>query len=456
MELNCRDYKQFPPVNRKCLKLLRKECGNDKSAVHAAGFVRKGKNGEPFVDLYIWDFRREPECRSRFLICRDGCLSRAEEERFLKYARDDDLSMNYKNYWDMCTEIEKQFPEWKIPQKRLLQFGELLEHIYFISHRSGCREILYKADLDLIAYHLDKIPGHDPQGSNPTGIVGHHLPVRLLRILNTEEMISRLYEEDSIEECAAVYRKYASYLGEKLPSGGQWEYLTELYRHGGAWWGMAFSRSIYRQIGELHGRFGYELYEEFFDLKEKVGGGLAGSISEIDDVLSGISRFKRILELRECEEEWEPKIRKRKCRNAEMEFSNEQYSVRLPESCADFYKEATEQGNCLLEYLALHGAGETTILFVRKNAEPKKPFVSIEIDRDGRIRQAYGKYNSHPEPDVCEFLKTYAAEKGFQYEMRIQDAGLIGRNVWFEQELRRRRRWYRRRNIDLYIRGRIG
>ena len=56
--------------------------------------------------------------------------------------------------------------------------------MYFASHPSGAREILYKAELANIAYHLHQLPTYNIIGSTPEKIIGNKLPLKLLRILN--------------------------------------------------------------------------------------------------------------------------------------------------------------------------------------------------------------------------------------------------------------------------------
>lgn len=50
--------------------------------------------------------------------------------------------------------------------------------------------------------------------------------------------------------------------------------------------------------------------------------------------------------------------------------------------------------------------GETTILFVRKEAEPVTPYFTMEV-RDGKVIQLRGKCNCPPKKDVIAFEKAF-------------------------------------------------
>lgn len=51
--------------------------------------------------------------------------------------------------------------------------------------------------------------------------------------------------------------------------------------------------------------------------------------------------------------------------------------------------------------------GVTTILFIRKAAEPDKPFFTVEVDNSGKIRQCYGERNKPAFGEVKEFRERY-------------------------------------------------
>ena len=47
--------------------------------------------------------------------------------------------------------VRRNFPEWHYAEYDKDEIGNALSHLYFASHRSGIREILYKAGLNNLA-----------------------------------------------------------------------------------------------------------------------------------------------------------------------------------------------------------------------------------------------------------------------------------------------------------------
>lgn len=113
------------------------------------------------------------------------------------------------------------FPQWHCVPYSSEDLGRCIEHIYYANHRSGPKEILYKAGLENIAYNLDGIPKVNLIGSTASKIVGYDFSIKLLRILNQSELIDALYEEDSTEYAGEVYKTYASFIGKDIPSANQ-------------------------------------------------------------------------------------------------------------------------------------------------------------------------------------------------------------------------------------------
>lgn len=89
---------------------------------------------------------------------------------------------------------------------------EALCHLYFASHRSGVREILYKSQLANIAYNIELIPGYNIIGTSPTTILDFGLPLKILKTFDQSTLIYKLYSETTINICRMVYEQYADYM----------------------------------------------------------------------------------------------------------------------------------------------------------------------------------------------------------------------------------------------------
>lgn len=105
------------------------------------------------------------------------------------------------------------------------------------------------------------------------------------------------------------------------------------------------------------------------------------------------------------------------------EYEGEQFRITVP---ADFY-EITREGMALhhcvgtteryFDRILQH---ETYICFLRRTAEPEKPFYTIEVEPGGTIRQHRGMYDMEPEiEEVKPFLREW--QKEIRMRMKAQD-----------------------------------
>ena len=423
-ETDSRDYDRYPMIDKERFKAMEARRIGDGSKIHVYGYVRNKEDNSPFIDLYIWDSMQYPEGYVRFVIREGFRFSEEDLELFLRYVKDRRLYMDMDNMINMYVNLFDSFPHWSLKLCLERSIGEELERIYFISHRSGGREILYKAGLDRIADNIERIPGYNIIGSTPVNIIGHNMTLKLLRILNQKEFIHKLYSEESINECAAVYKMFASYIGQEFPSYIQWEYLTELYRHGGTLWRIKFNRSIYRQLEYAEDSRCFSLYEKFFSNKEILDEIYRVNIPALCELEAVVACMESVLNFKKKEKILNIKIKNRKQKQKWYEFFNDKYMIVMPLDCMDFCKEAMHQRNCLMNYIEGHAAGLTTILFVRKKSQPGKSYVTMEINGDGEISQVYGKYNNLPHRSVYEFIEEYSKKNSLIYdpEHLIMDA----------------------------------
>lgn len=99
------------------------------------------------------------------------------------------------------------------------------------------------------------------------------------------------------------------------------------------------------------------------------------------------------------------------------------YFVTHPTKMDDLRTEAQEQSNCLASYIDSVARGDTQIMFLRKKEDPAHAFVTIEVDMDGRITQALGRFNQEPAQDAWESIARWAKARNLDIspvEHRIQ------------------------------------
>lgn len=126
--------------------------------------------------------------------------------------------------------------------------------------------------------------------------------------------------------------------------------------------------------------------------------------------------FKRMHDLRT--NQWgakREKINKNKFKEAAkkykaFEFSNKDFLICIPSTPQDLKKEGRKLHHCVgaMGYDRKMIRGQSFIAFLRKAGEPDTPFITIEYDnKEKRIRQIYGDYDSTPPEDAREFAKLW-------------------------------------------------
>ena len=104
-------------------------------------------------------------------------------------------------------------------------------------------------------------------------------------------------------------------------------------------------------------------------------------------------------------------IEERKEKEAEnFEYTNGKYSILMPKDAADIIREGCELYHCVgsAGYVEAMADNQHTILFLRNNQEPDKPFITMDVC-EGRIVQCYGYRNScNTDIEARDFIMKYA------------------------------------------------
>lgn len=415
------DTERFPMLEEDQRLAMESTFFSDTSQVYVFPFVRKTSQSRGYVDVYIYDPLFYPDVCKRFIIADGWRLPPAFEEYYLSCVHQDFVcSYGWQEIDSMYKELGDMFPDWHFDGYDASQLPMALEHIYYASHRSGAREILYKAGLNYIAFELERIPSCNLIGSTPEKIIG--LPLKLLHILNNSSLVSELFSRESIEFCRGLYRKYSDYIGESMPTLWQWEYLKRLYSSG-AFGGHPFSRQLYRCLEDPEAGIFLWDYERFLFLRDELGAVMPKVLKrkvpegpEILLELEELQTFKKYMGTGNegtAAGDIAAKIYRRKSISG-YEYTGK-YMVLMPSSGYDLVRESIELENCVWNYIEDHAEGRTTILLLRRNCAPSQPYVTMEV-RERRIVQAFAKYNVLPETDVFAFLDDYAKAHDLAYD----------------------------------------
>ena len=418
-EVDCLNYDEFPLADEEEFIVMEDDFLHDEERVHIDIYLSRNTAGRDYVDVYVWDCMLYPKAYKRFVICAGMRLGDNDEKEFLYYvgeaAQDGVADVTLAVARGLNFSFDEAYDLWHCCRYEKNRVSEMLSHLYYANHRSGVREILYKAGLPHIAYNIDCVYEYNMIGSSPTAIIGCNMPIKLLRILDQPSLIHNLYSADTAENCCRVYDMYSDYIGEEKASAAQWEYLSVLYAGGGYMKGRAFNRTIYNNLAHEQNTETVRDYERFFELTDSIGFPIDVDIPKVSELSSRLDRLAVVHEYETPAKNCINALIEERAKDTYYEFSDELFTLLLPKNGMDMCTEAMCQGNCLLDYIDKHAKGITTIVFLRESTALASPYVTVEVCNN-EIKQVYAKHNAKPRREVYMFLNEYAYRKGFGFD----------------------------------------
>jgi hypothetical protein len=123
--------------------------------------------------------------------------------------------------------------------------------------------------------------------------------------------------------------------------------------------------------------------------------------------------LRRFYNMQEAERhaELEKKMAKLDKERIKLNYSDDNFTIRLPEKLSEIVNEGSSLRHCVGGYTNNHAQGNTTIMFLRRNDDPTTSFYTIEIRNDNTIQQIHGFGNkwlgNNPEaiPTVMRWLR---------------------------------------------------
>lgn len=406
-EVDCDDLERYPLASRSEFSEMERKLG-----FPCVFFFERIRDDESrYIEIYIWDpVVFDGEEYRRFIIEEGMCLPEDLEKELMRYARRgrgmllaSDGEMRY-----LCDVLREYFPY--LNYCGYEDPGKAIEHIYYASHRSGPKEILYKAGLDNIAFDLEIMEHYNFIGRTPSEIVGHNAPLRLLRILNQDGFRRYYTSEEMLRKAIDVYSHFAGAIGDGYPNIYQWYYLEGLLGHGltGV---MDFDRDLYQGLAtvvkEMCSSQEFEGYFSIIETFRKLG-----LKEELHRFLSKPDHYKMHVGGRVSDPLTVEMFDLRaKSEAAFYGYTDGIYFIRYPKTPMEMVLESYALRNCLGDYVYDQAEGETTILFIRKCSSPDASFVAMEVN-EGEIVQVRAFCNAEPDPDVMEFVEGFAKAKG--------------------------------------------
>ncbi len=404
------DEEQWPLISDDKFRVIEEKCrGRYRDEVYIFPFFREKEDGTKFIDLYFWCRKNKYQTYQRFIICEGYRLTSNKERRFIEFTRNRHLEFDL--FEKFCGKVTEEFPSWHFCYYSYLRIGEALEHIYYASHRSGAKEVLYKADLGEIAWNLHQIPSANLAGTKPQTIIAHDLSLKLLHVLNSSDSVSVLFDEERTIYSKKVFSRFSGLMGERLPNVAQWEYLCAIYNDDGEY-GYRFNRSIYDSLSRVGYVLDIEEYMEFYQLKNELKDIMDFPVHNKKHMKYDIEIMRSIKLFRDSKYRFLCHYEERQQR---YEYEGEKYTIIMPKDAIDIEKEAYRQSNCLDRYVHRVLKGETDVLFLRRKDDISRSYVTMEI-RNNMIVQVKGRFNVVPSDEVLDFLEEYSEAKGIKYD----------------------------------------
>jgi len=228
-EVDCDDLETYPLASDEEFIWMEKELFRGFHGSEFFLFVRLNEGQSPYIEIYIWDPQLLERDYVRFIIREGICLPEKMESELDWYARDRHLRISVSLMNRYCSDIKRYFPQWNFHEYEVCDIGQAIDHIYYASHRSGPKEVLYKAGLHNIAYHLYEFESYNAIGTTPGEILGLDMPMGLLRVLNQPMFTLYFLKKEALEHAMVIYDCFSHCIGGRI-SLGQWVYLESLYK----------------------------------------------------------------------------------------------------------------------------------------------------------------------------------------------------------------------------------
>jgi hypothetical protein len=116
------------------------------------------------------------------------------------------------------------------------------------------------------------------------------------------------------------------------------------------------------------------------------------------------------------DEETEKAFKKENIKNTGMAepFIDGDLMIRPAMSVHELHKESYSLSHCVRTYAKRVASGLTTILFIRKTADPDTPYYTLELDLEHKLVQCRGNHNCSYGPEIQNFIEkwlTWLAKK---------------------------------------------
>lgn len=404
------------PIIKSALIMLELQYSDEDSedVIEVGCYLRWDQDNQAYIDIYFYNPKLFEDKYMRMIWKQGFRMEEDEEVQFISLCRSYDMNVDKQLFACFQDEIRIEYPEYTIQRYTAKDISRYLENLYFIFHRSGTREILYKSKLENIAYNLFEIEEYNLFGGSPSEIF--NMPINLLRILNQRLLIDRMHSESSRNQAMDVYSRFSDYIDVKksIPGTYQWRYLEE-YQEFGDDGQAAFNKKLYARMQSVLCENSFWLYKKYMQMADRLGDMCPRSrLPKADELLTAVYEMERLEELISRQDILDIGVSRHN--DPYYEYEDDDYVVIMPQTSYQIYMEGMDQDNCVAEYIETVSEGESMIAFLRKKDNPDKSYITMEI-QGTRIKQALTRFNGLPSVKDCRFIEKYAKEKWLTFDI---------------------------------------
>lgn len=405
---------EYPAVSEEQEMLMSLQYDEESGKQQIFGSVRLDNHGHRFVEVIAYDKKRyRTRGYRRFIFKKNFRMSAMDEDVFVRITKGK-VQIDASEFVFFQEQIRDYCPELRLKVYEENEIGLFLQHIYFATHRSGPKEILFKAGLHKIAFEMDSIQEYNLIGGSPETILG--LPLKMLRVFDRPGFVQKLYTSKSRERQLMIYHDISCQIGkDSFPNYYQWMYLEE-YRYCGD--EVTFDKRIYTALSECKGIGCYMSYKKYIELSKILGdknpckkipkcyavGGAVEKMELTEQLLQNMDKLNAGIETYN--------------KPSEFAFEDDNFAVVVPTNVNALIDEAVNQENCLAGYIELVAEGKTNIVFIRKKEAMKESYITVEI-KNRKILQFRARFNDIPEVEDFEFLEKMAIFCDLYYDPEI-------------------------------------
>ena len=361
-----------------------------------------------YFEVYVIDPARNDEW-VRFVIYKDKRLPEEEEKAFLKYMSDERVVVD-EDYFSMFLKNAAAYIE-GLSIEGYLPGAFVLKHMYYCYHKSGPKELLYKAGLCNIADRLEYISDINLLADNIEELFDG-MNLRLIRMFNLYNTVHYIYSKKDRLSLKKIYKKYGSYMKNR--------YLEEseiLYLHWCQDGITEFDNDIYKFVGYLDPTEELIDYMLYLELRKKINvkWGFPKVFANSEEMYQNLEELDQLEEVVGNESYYNGEIHRLISNRMNLYHDDsDDYEIIIPDSVHCIIEESSYQKNCLVRYIPEYALGFTDLVFfVSKNSKEHLTMRAY----NGVLEEVKGRYNRKLDDKEQEFIRTYCEKKQIRHNM---------------------------------------